>query len=996
MSIHEKSFIMKRLLISFFAALTAVCAGSGLSAGTLLVGRTDASAREAWVDSVMGSMTLQEKVEQLFVPVVDPRDVASAKSVLRRYVGNHHVGGLLFSGGTVDQYAALIDYAQSLSGVPLMITLDGEWGLAMRLKDAPRFPYNMSLGAIADDSLLYDYGREVARQCAQLGIHVNFAPVLDVNVNPANPVIGRRSFGADPERVARLGTAYARGLEDGGVLSVAKHFPGHGDTSVDSHKALPTVDHSMEVMENVDLMPFRRYVDSGMGGVMVGHLNVPALDPSGVPASMSPTVTTGWLKDKMGFEGLVFTDGLAMKGAALPGQNICVSALKAGADVLLQPLSLASDISAVMVALREGELSEEVIDGRVRKMLGYKFALGLDKRPAPVSSPGLKKRIDSPEAEAVRRRLTAAMMVCLDNGGGKLPVQWLDSASIAVLSVGAPRDNEFSAMCRKYADVRLYSASESLSADQIASVKKHDIVIVALFTDKAGSRNVLSQIGSHPGLVNVFLMEPYKMAKFAPLRSRSVILAGEDSPLAREYAAQALFGGIRVNGTLPVDVDRIGSCGSGVGLMKTRLGYSSPLAERMDASLTSRIDSIVKVGLASGAFPGCQVLVARDGMVVVNRNYGYTDHRKTHKVADSTMYDLASVSKAAGMLPGLMLAYDRGLYRIDSPVSAYLPRMSSPDKKAITVKQLLYHESRMPATLSVWHAVMDSSTYTGRLLAYRYRGDNTIKLYKGVYGNNKARLRSDITSAVMTPQFDVRINDALYVGRPTADTILNRIYNVELRKKGGLCYSDLNFILLKEMEETLTGIPHDRFVHDNVYAPIGAYRTMYNPLSRFVKGAIAPTEHDAFLRKQTMHGYVHDELSAFMGGVQGNAGLFSNADGLAKLCQMYIDHGAYGGRQIVSAKTMDMFLNAKSPNSRRGLGFDKPDISNPAKSPVPEAAHPSTVGHIGFTGTCFWIDPHNRLVYVFLSNRVNPTRDTPAFTRLNIRPAILAMVYEAL
>ncbi len=961
-----------------------------------LLSATDDAERTAWVDSVLSSMTLRERVEQLFVPVVDPRDIPAAKSTLKHWVGELHVGGLLFSGGTIDQYATLIDYAQSLSKVPLMITLDGEWGLAMRLKDAPKFPYNMSLGSIADDSLLYDYGREVARECRLLGIHVNFAPVLDVNVNPDNPVIGRRSFGADASRVARLGVAYARGLEDGGVMSVSKHFPGHGDTSVDSHKALPIVDHSAEELDTVDLVPFKEYIKAGLGGVMVGHLDVPALDPSGVPASMSKKITTDLLRGKMGFEGLVFTDGLAMEGASLPGQNICVSALLAGADVLLQPRSLVADISAVIKAVNSGELTAEVIDERVRKILEFKYALGLDERPAPVSTPGLKNKIASAEAEAVRRRLNAAMTVCVDNSDGLLPIHGLDSLDIAVLSIGAPRENEFVATCRKYADVKAYAASESLSQEQINAIKKHDMVILAVFNDKAGSRNVVKQIGSHPGLVNVFMTEPYKLSGFAPLNSRTVILAGEDSPLAREYAAQAVFGGIKVNGTLPVDVKGVAKAGTGVGLMKTRLGYSSPLAEKMKPELTLRIDSIVKVGLSTGAFPGCQVLVAKDGMVVVDKSYGYTDHRKTHRVSESTMYDLASVSKAAGTLPGLMLAYDRGLYAMDKPVSMYLPELDTPDKRAITVRQMLYHESRLPATLSVWHAVMDSASYTGRLLAYRYRGDNTIKLYKGVYGNNKARLRRDITSPVPTDEFNIKINDGLYVGKVTSDTLLGRIYGIELRNRAGMCYSDLNFILLKEMEEHLTLTPHDRFVADNIFAPLGAYRTMYRPLAKYPKSDIAPTEHDNFLRKQTVQGYVHDELCAFMGGVQGNAGLFSNAEGLAKLCQMYLNHGTYGGDELVSAKTVDMFMTSKSPNSRRGLGFDKPDTANPSKSPVPESADPSTVGHIGFTGTCFWIDPHNGLVYVFLSNRVNPTRDTPAFSKLNIRPAILSMVYEAL
>lgn len=985
---------MKRLMLMVVAVLAAGIVP--VAAATKIVSNADQEACRSWVDSVYGTMTLKEKVEQLFIPVVDPRNVPVAKTVIKRYVADENVGGLLFSAGTIGQYAELIDYAQSLSKIPLMITLDGEWGLAMRLKDAPKYPYNMSLGSISDESLLYEYGSEVARQCRLLGVHVNFAPVMDVNINPSNPVIGRRSFGSDPERVAKLGVAYSRGLEDGGVLSVAKHFPGHGDTEVDSHKALPTVTHSSQVMHDVDLLPFARYIEEGLGGVMVGHLNVPVFDGSGVPSSMSQKITTGLLKDEMGFEGLVFTDGLAMKGAALPGQNICVSALKAGADVLLQPLSLSSDINAVLKAVEKGEISESVIDGRVKKMLSYKYALGLSVRPSAVNKPGLKKAINSPEAESVRRRLASAMVACVKNNSGLLPVHGLDSVSIAVVSIGAPRENEFSSMCRKYADVKLYAASESLTPAQLADIKSHDIVVGAVFSDKAGARNVLKQLGGSRGLVSVFLMEPYKMGKFSPLPGEAVILAGEDSEYAREYAAQAVFGGIRVNGMLPVDIDGVGKCGTGVGLIKTRLGYGDPLEVGLSPFLSQRIDSIVKVGLATGAFPGCQVLVAKNGVVVINKNYGYTDKAKTHRVADSTMYDLASVSKAAGTLPGLMLAYDRGLYCLDSSVCGYLPEMNTADKRGITVRQMLYHESRMPATVSIWHAMMDSASYKGRLLAYRMRGDNTIKLYRGVYGNNKAKLRRDITSPVHTDEFGMKVCDGLYVGRLTADTLLRRIYNVELRKKGGMCYSDLNFIVLKEMEERLTGQSHDRFVGDNIYAPLGAYRTMYNPLEHFSKEAIAPTENDRFLRRATMQGYVHDELSAFMGGVGGNAGLFSNADDLAKLCQMYLNGGFYGGRQLVSAKTVKLFMTSKSPNSRRGLGFDKPDMENPAKSPVPQYADSSTVGHIGFTGTCFWIDPRNEIVYVFLSNRVNPTRDTPAFTKLNIRPSILSMVYEAI
>ncbi len=988
--------MMKKTFSLIFMALYIGAMLISANAATSINDLTKTDRCRQWVDSVYETLTMRQRVAQLFVPKVNPANVTSAKQTIAAYVKNLGVGGLLFSKGTIEQYAQLTDYAQSIATVPLIMTLDGEWGPAMRVTGTTRFPYNMGLGAIEDEELLYRYGREVARECRLLGINVNFAPVLDVNSNPSNPVIGYRSFGEDPQRVARLGTAYSRGLEDGGVMAVGKHFPGHGDTSKDSHKELPTVDHSRQQLDEIDLLPFRSFVNAGLSGIMVAHLNVPAIDPSGTPTSLSYKATTGLLKEEMGFDGLVWTDGLAMKGASSGTENNCVSALKAGADVLLESAAPRGDIAAVIAAVENGTIPKSVIETRCKKMLAYKYALGLSTGYRPVSSASLKKQLNSPEADAVNRRLAAAMITCLENKDGLLPIGDTYNKKISIVNIGEGSDNNFSRYCLKYADAKCYSSSASLTPAQLKAIKSSDIVIAGVYNNKAAAVETLRQLEDCGSLVTVFFMNPYKLSAFAPLKSSSVILAGDNTPLIQEYGAQAVFGGIRVNGSLPVNVKGVAPLGKCVGLMKTRLGYSSPAASGLDPDVDRVIDSLVNTGLRTGAFPGCQVLVAKSGDIIIDKNYGYTDQTKTHKVNDSTLYDLASVSKIAGTLPGLMLAYDESLYRLDDPVSKYIPELKNRGKDNITVKQLLLHESGLPAAINLSKFMMDTASYTGKLIAYRPKGDNTLKIGKGVYANRNARLRTDIVSKTASAGFDKPVAEGIYVSDATVDSIMEQIYAVNPRANKNYLYSDLNFALLMDMEQNVSGQPHDTFVEEGIFRPLGATHTLYRPLSRFKAANIASTENDKFMRKQPIKGYVHDELAAFSGGVQGNAGLFSTAGDLARLCQMWLNGGSYAGRQIISPATVNTFIGTKSSKSRRKLGFDGPDTENPDKTPTSKSADPSTFGHIGFTGTCIWVDPKNELIYIFLSNRVHPTRDNSAFTRLNIRPTIMDAVYDAI
>ncbi len=958
----------------------------------------DIAARDRWVDSVYSSLTQRQRIGQLFVPVVYFSRNANYKSYISKLVKENHVGGLLFGHSTVDNYAAVINYSQSLAKVPLMITFDGEWGLSMRIKNTPRYPHNMALGSIEDEKLLYDYGLRMAEECRMLGIHVNFAPVLDVNSNPANPVIGYRSFGEDPARVARLANAYSQGLEDGGVLSVGKHFPGHGDTSTDSHKELPTVTHDRSRLDTTDLVPFRQYVNEGLSGVMVGHLNVPSLDPSGTPASLSKKIITGVLRDQLKFEGLVFTDALDMKGAKVAGVNNCVQAFIAGADMLLASSSPITDITAIEKAIADGKISKTEVELRCRKVLAYKYALNLHNEK-PVKTTGLSARINSSKSEDVNRRLSAASMTVVFNKKDILPIRNLEKKTIALVNVGAPKTNEFAQFCRKYANVKIYYTNGSaFTAARVAEIKKHDIVIVGVFTDKAWARQVVAQFEDAEGLVPVFFMNPYKMNKFSGSLSdaATLVLAGDDTPYLREYAAQAIFGGIDVSGKLPVNLKRIAPMGTGVVLNKIRLGYSTPTAENMKGNLETRIDSIVKVGLRTKAFPGCQVLVAKGGNVIIDKNYGKTDFINNVAVTGETLYDLASVSKATGTLPGVMLAYDKGLFSLDDYASKHIPGLRGTGKDSISVRQLLYHESGMPASLNMFNTMVNPDSYDGKLINRRANATYTIKVDRNAYVHKDAKLRTDILSTAKSKKYPIAMAQDMYVSQATYDTIMGRIYNIKLRPTKKYNYSCLNFCLLMDMEQRLTGIAHNQWVEDNIYAPLGAYHTTYRPLTKWKSSTIAPTEKDNFLRSQMVHGYVHDETAAFSGGVQGNAGLFSNANDLAKLCQMWLNGGVYGGKRILSNETVDLFTKSKSPTCRRGLGFDKPDVEAPDKSPTTELATASTYGHLGFTGTVFWVDPENDLIFIFLCNRVNPTRDNKAFNELNIRPMLFQIVYEAM
>lgn len=957
---------------------------------------TNQSLMLQWVDSVYNQMTVDERIGQLFMPVVAGDNTDANKKIIQDFISNQYVGGFLFSEGTPQNQAELTNMAQQNSKMPLMISLDGEWGLSMRLSNTTQFPRNMMLGAIQNDSLLYYYGLEVARQCKLMGIHINFAPSVDVNSNPANPVIGTRSFGEDPELVARLGIMYAKGLEDGGVMAVAKHFPGHGDTSTDSHKTLPTISHDRDRLDDVELKPFSKYIKSGLSGLMVGHLNIPALDTKRQPSSLSESIVTNLLQEELGFSGLIFTDGLQMKGVS-GEDNYSVRALQAGNDILLGPVSVVKEFNAVKKAVEEGGLTEAQIEAKCKKVLAYKYILGVNKF-SPIKVDSLVRNLNTSHAEWINRQLHKNAMTLLKDDSKIIPLKKLDKRKIAAVSVGESTGNVFHTTLLKYADIACFNVPDS---DGLLNLRKtlepYNTIIISIHGNRINANTAIQSVCRDKETILSFFMTPYRMSNYATSikNADGVILAYENTPLAQDYAAQAIFGGNKIDGKIPVTVKGVFKEGKGIQTKKVRLGYSVPEEAGIQSSCLDGIESIVQEGIKAEAFPGCQILIAKDGEVIYSRSFGSFTYDGKQPVTNDNIYDLASMTKASATLPAVMKLYDDSELKLSTLLSTYVKPLKGTDKAHITVRDALFHESKLPSFIPYYLMAIDQTSYDGRL----FNSTRTV-LYSNEFDTDTwtrgdYKYKSNIISTTPKAGF-LPLADNMYVNKTYNDTIIAAIANSKLTKRKGFLYSCLNFMLLKEVVEKVAKENLDTYIQENYFSKLGAVTTTYNPLAKFDKNRIVPTENDGFLRKQLVQGYVHDEGAAFMGGVSGNAGLFSNANDLSKLYQMWLNKGTYGDEEYLSEKTCLLFTSVKSSISRRGLGFDKPEMRTNKSSPASLSTPASAYGHTGFTGTGFWVDPDNNLIYIFLSNRVYDKRTHKQLMSMGIRQRIQEEIYKAM
>lgn len=933
-----------------------------------------------WAQTTFDSLSVDERLAQLFMiecrPTFGPKHLAQVEQTIK----THQVGGVIFFKGNPTQQVQLTNKYQNLSKTKMLVAIDGEWGLAMRLSNTISYPYQLGLGSIQNDEIIYEMGKEIGRQCKRMGIHVNFAPVIDINNNPNNPVINYRSFGEDPQNVCNKGWAYAKGMQDAGIIACAKHFPGHGDTDVDSHKDLPVINHSMERLRSVEFKPFQHLINQGVMSVMTAHLFIPAIDDrKNIAVSISDKAINGILRREMGFKGLSFTDALNMQGVAKyhPDGELELKALMAGNDVLLSPGDIPKAIRLIKIAMVDGRLSEEYVWGKVMKILNYKHAMGLHEFE-PLNEQNVVRDLNTTKAKKVHYDLVEQELCLVKDEKSLLPIHASENKKILSISIGKGVKTLFQKELEGYGNVTSRTISKNASADQFNTLSrlssKYDYTIISLHSTSKyppnfgvtnQSATFVSKLGARDNTIFVNFGNPYNLKKFK--NQTSVLLAYEDQEAHQRKAAQAVFGVIGVNGTLAVSVGD--EYTSKMGVTTTPISEMHkvlPEEVGMSSSGLLKIDQIAKNAIRNGATPGCQVFVAKNGRVVYNKSFGKHTFSSKESVDNTDLYDLASITKVAATTVSLMKLQEEGIIDINDKMSMYLTELEGTNKANMTIKQVLEHK----AGLKDW-------------IPFYYETTLDDRIYDSVY------------SKTQSDRYNVEVGNGLFILNDYKEHIMQRIYDSEMRTVGKYKYSDLGMILMKELIERVTGVTMQDFVSETYYKPMGINRLTYLPLDRFKKGEIVPTSISPDMRKGLVHGTVHDPGAAMLGGVSGHAGLFGNSESLAMLMQMLLNGGEYNNVRYLEKSTIDKFTAKQSNASRRGIGWDKPEMNRRKINPASDYASSQCFGHTGFTGTMVWADPKHDLIYVFLSNRVYPTQENRKLIRTGVRTDIMDAIYQS-
>ena len=938
----------------------------------------------AWVDSVFGTLSEDQKIGQLFMVAAYSSGAEMNAQRIERLINEYHLGGIIFSKGDPLSQANLTNFFQKITKVPLLIGMDAEYGLGMRLRSVIDLPQHMTMGAVTDPRLAYQMGAQIAKQCRRLGVHLNFGPVVDVNSNPMNPIIGQRAFGESRENVTRKGIAYMKGMQHNGVIACAKHFPGHGDTQDDSHYNLPVISHGGDRLESVELYPFRQLIADSVMSVLVGHLQVPYYDNK--PATVSEKIVTRLLKNEMGFQGLVFTDALNMKGITRivkPGE-LEVQALQAGNDVLLFSESMIEAVRRIKEALQNGQLSQVDIDTKVKKILKAKYFAGLSKWK-PIDTQHLQNDLNDVESQLFNHRVYEQAATVVKNQQSRIPFTHLDTTRFVSVAIGADADNAFQRTLSNYASFRHYTIGKSEEQNFTALLARLDtarLVVVSLHQMSYSPRrnfgvsrtvqDFVTRLQEKTNVVLCVFGSPYALKFFE--ETPTILCAYEDADAMQSAVAQVLFGALPAKGKLPVSAGNF-VVGTGIRTEASgRLAYSFPESVGLSSVKLQKIDQVVGQAIGEQAFPGCQVLVARRGKVVYRKNFGRQSYDNIlEPVKDNTVYDLASVTKVAATLQTVMLLHERKLLQLTEKASSYLPELKSTNKENLTIEDILLHRAGLVAYIPFWERTVSRSDF------------------KPIF---YASSRSDT--------YPHLVADSLYASVAMRDSVWKWVIKSPLTNRrdrdGGypFVYSDLGLMILQKVVERLTNQTIDDFVQQNFYEPLGMNRTGFNPLTRGLsRWDIAPTEHDNAFRERRLRGTVQDQQAAMLGGVSGHAGLFSNSNDLAILMQMNLQLGYYGSHRYFMPSTLPAFTQVQGEKGHRGLGWDKrPDDGQ--SNYVSDRVSLSSYGHSGYTGTMVWADPEQELVFVFLSNRVHPNASNNKINTLKVRRRVQDAVYEAI
>ena len=928
--------------------------------------------------SVLDRMTLEEKIAQLLILRVNSTDNEQYNKEFVKLVARVQPGGVCFFKGNPTAEASLTRRLQAVSNVPLFVSIDGEWGPAMRLDSCVAFPRQMTLGALSEenDSLIYQMGLEVAEQCKAVGINLNFAPCIDINNNSRNPVINSRSFGENRDKVCRKAALYMHGMQDGGIVTSLKHFPGHGDTESDSHLALPTIRKSRIDLDEMELYPYRQLIKENPDMVMVGHLNIPALDTTKKSvSSLSYTIVSQLLKKELGYNGLIITDGMEMKGVRNQNRfegDVEIRALLAGADILLLPGETDSVISAIKRAVEEGVISEDLINERCLRVLQFKESHGITNYTS-TNSKEIIKWLNRSEAVWVNRQIEEKALTLLKNDDDMLPLNAKTVGNTAFLCVDRKAyQSEYKRIVGEYNLPYFYMDKKISTKEQaniITKLAPYKQIIVAFggsnqlggsgYGIDMSSVKLLNRLAKEKQVILIHLGNPYALNYFDSLTNyRAVIDAYQFTPSTVAAAMKACFGQIVCEGTLPVSINEY-PAGSGI-LMSKSVENFSVLPE----NITQQLDKMLQDGIQNHIYPGCEVIALHHGQPIYHKVFGYLDYNRQEKVTPQTMYDIASLTKVAATTLAVMKLYDNGEIHLTDRIGKYVPYLAGTDKANLTLEELLTHTSGMPAF---------------------------IPFYKSIQGNEK------YLRASKSENFSIQVADNLYLRNDYPDTIRYKVAHCKLKEKK-YEYSDLNFLLLKDMVENVTMMPIEQFLAETFYQPMGLSHTSFKPLQHgFHKKEIAPTEKDGTFRKQLVHGYVHDQTSALMNGNAGNAGLFSTAEEIGAIFLMLQNGGMYDGERYLSESTVAEFTKMHHLHGCqvRGFGFHTPKATG-TSSIVPAAASTHIFGHQGFTGTVVWCDPKEELIFVFLSNRVCPDAEPNNLAKSGIRLKAHELIYKGI
>ena len=990
--------IKKRLLGCFVLALSvAQCFAQ------------DAESR--WVDSVYNSLTLEQRVGQLICMRANQPDKPFYEDVAK-YIKKYNIGGVCFFRADAEAQVKKTNEWQALAQTPLMVSIDAEWGLAMRVNKTLAYPYPMTVGAVADDQLIYEMGQQVAEQCQRMGIHVNFAPVVDVNSNAANPVIGMRSFGENPENVGNKGVAYAMGMQSKGLITSMKHFPGHGNTSTDSHLTLPTVTRTMDEVRDIELAPFRKMIEGGVNGAMVGHLYFPAIEKvKNTSSSLSYGVVTDLLKEEMGFEGLIFTDGLDMKGVSEKVRNDSVPyvAFMAGNDVLILPHDVPFAIKTIKAAAERDPVAEARLEESCKKILRYKYRAGLNNYKA-LSTENLMTDLKKKSYIELRQQLYDEAITMLRNENQVIPLA--NNKKIAVVTIGNTKNDVNSGLVERGFSTTSFVVEKdkiaSKSAEWLKKLEAYDLVVVSIekttmFANKNYGINDATVnffnrlVAQNDVILNLFAC-PYALDMFRINNSvKAVVVGYQDEVPAVDAVVRLLAGELEPHGTLPVSVSKF-KCGEGIVIgtpvkpkytlpfkeepvksepMKGQLMQNEPVesvpdvtlpVSKMDEKYARRLDSVAKAGIKGKAYPGCQIVAMKDGHVVYDTCFGTFTYGGGHRVQPDDMYDIASCTKIFASTLAIMKLYDDGLIDLNKTLADFFPYLKGKAHGKLKLIDIMTHQ----AGLKAW-----------------------IPFYKVTV--NEDGPMAEFYSNQMDKNHNVRVAENLYLINDYADRIFDSVAKTPLGKKKYL-YSDMGFYYMPKIVKQLTNQNIEEYLNEKFYRPMNLSHICYQPLNHFTREQIAPTENDTVFRMQLVWGDVHDQAAAMFGGVAGHAGLFANAHDLAVLMQMFLDEGTYNGVQYLKPETVRYFTRApysSSNDNRRGIGFDKLPVNKKGSSTASKSGSMKGYGHTGFTGTFVWADPENKTVIVFLSNRVHPFPDPNKLARQGIRTTLHDILYEA-